>query len=41
MEFKEMLAAFAAKYGVEGLDGVEGAAELEVDGILEPLSERV
>ena len=33
MEFKEMLAAFAAKYGVEGLDGAEGAAELEVDGI--------
>ena len=33
MEFKEILAAFAAKYGVEGLDGAEGAAELEVDGI--------
>ena len=33
MEFKELLAAFAAKYGVEGLDGVDGVAELEVDGI--------
>ena len=33
MEFKELLAAFAAKYGVDGLDGVEGVAELEVDGI--------
>ena len=33
MEFKELLAAFAAKYGVEGLDGADGAAELDVDGI--------
>jgi hypothetical protein len=33
MEFKELLAAFAAKYGVDGLDGAEGVAELEVDGI--------
>ena len=33
MEFKELLAAFAAKYGVEGLDGADGVAELEVDGI--------
>ena len=33
MEFKELLAAFAAKYGIEGLDGAEGVAELEVDGI--------
>ena len=33
MEFRELLAAFAAKYGVEGLDGAEGVAELEVDGI--------
>ena len=33
MEFKEMLAAFAAKYGIEGLDGADGVAELEVDGI--------
>ena len=33
MEFKELMAAFAAKYGVEGLDGVDGVAELDVDGI--------
>ena len=33
MEFKELMAAFAAKYGVEGLDGVDGAAELDVDGV--------
>ncbi len=32
MEFRELLAAFAAKYGVEGLDGADGVAELEVDG---------
>ncbi len=32
MEFKELLAAFAAKYNIEGLDGAEGVAELEVDG---------
>ena len=33
MEFKELLAAFAAKYGIEGFDGADGAAALEVDGI--------
>ena len=33
MEFKELLAAFAAKYGIEGLDSADGAAEIEVDGI--------
>ena len=33
MEFKELLAAFAAKYNIEGLDGAEGVAELEVDDI--------
>ena len=33
MEFKELLAAFAAKYSIEGLDGAEGAAEFEADGI--------
>ena len=33
MEFKELLAVFAAKYEVDGLDGVDGVAELEVDGI--------
>ena len=32
MEFKELLAAFAAKYNIEGLDGAEGVAELDVDG---------
>jgi len=33
MEFKELLAAFAAEYGVEGLDGADGVAELDVDGV--------
>ena len=33
MEYKELLAAFAAKYGIEGLDGADGAAELDVEGI--------
>ncbi len=33
MEFKELLAAFAAKYGIEGIDGADGVAELDVDGI--------
>ena len=33
MEFKELLSAFAAKYGVEGLDGADGAAALDVDGV--------
>ena len=33
MEFKELLAAFAAKYGIEELDGTDGVAEFEVDGI--------
>ncbi len=33
MEFKELLAAFAAKYGIKGLDGDGGAAELDVDGV--------
>ena len=33
MEFKELLAAFAAKYGIEGFDGADGAAALEVDGL--------
>ena len=33
MEFKELLAAFAAKYEIAGLDGADGVAELEVDGI--------
>jgi hypothetical protein len=33
MEFKESLAAFAVKYGIEGLQGTGGAAELDVDGV--------
>ncbi len=33
MDFKELLAAFAAKYGIEGLDGSEGAAALDVEGV--------
>ncbi len=33
MEFKELLAAFAAKFGIEGLGGADGVAELKVDGI--------
>lgn len=33
MEFKELLAAFAAQYEIKGLDGAEGAAALEVDGL--------
>ena len=33
MEFKELLAAFSAKHGIEGLDGADGAAMLDVDGI--------
>ena len=33
MEFKELLAAFAVKYGIEGLQSADGAAELDVDGV--------
>lgn len=33
MEFKELLEGFAAKYGIEGLAGADGVAELKVDGI--------
>ena len=33
MEFKELVEAFAAKYGIEGLDGADGVVELDVDGI--------
>jgi len=32
MEFMELIAAFAAKHGIEGLDGADGVAELNVDG---------
>ena len=33
MVFHELLAAFAAQYGIAGLDGADGAAELDVDGL--------
>jgi len=33
MEFKELIAGFAAKFGIEGLDGADGVAELDVEGI--------
>ena len=33
MEFKELLAAFAAKYRIEGFDGADGVAALDVEGI--------
>jgi hypothetical protein len=33
MEFKELIVGFAAKYGIEGLGGVDGSAEISVDGI--------
>ena len=33
MEFKDLLKAFAAKYGVEGLDGADDVAELYVEGV--------
>ena len=33
MEFKELLAAFAAKYGIEGLNDADGVAMLKADDI--------
>ena len=33
MEFKELIVGFANRFGIEGLDGADGAAELKVDGI--------
>jgi hypothetical protein len=33
MEFKELIAGFAAKYGIKGFDGADGVAELDVDGV--------
>ena len=33
MEFRELIAGFAAKYGLAGLDGADGVAELDVEGI--------
>ena len=42
MEFKELIAGFAAKYGIEGLDGADGVAELDVEGVrVELLDDRV
>ena len=32
MDFRELIARFAAKYGIEGLDGADGVAELYVEG---------
>ena len=33
MEFKELLMAFAEKYGIEGMDGVDGTAAIDVEGV--------
>ena len=33
MEFKDLITGFAAKYGIDGLDGADGVAELDVEGI--------
>jgi len=33
MEFKDLIAGFAAKYGIDGLDGADGVAEIDVEGI--------
>ena len=33
MEFQELLAAFAAKYRIQGLDGTDGAVEIDVDSV--------
>ena len=33
MESRKLIAAFAAKYGIEGLSGADDAVELNVDGI--------
>lgn len=32
MEFRELIARFAAKYAIVGLDGADGVAELYVEG---------
>jgi len=34
MEFKKLIAAFAAKHGIEGLDGASDAVVLDFDGVL-------
>ena len=33
MTFEELIAAFAARYGIEGLEAGDGAAALDVDGM--------
>jgi len=33
MEFKELIAEFAAKYGIKELEGADGVAELYVEGV--------
>lgn len=33
MDFKELVATFAAKYGISNLDNPEGTVELDVDGV--------
>ena len=33
MEYKELIAAFAAKCGIEGLSASDGAAVIEADGV--------
>ena len=33
MEFKELVAGFAAKCGIGNIDGADGVVELEIDGI--------
>lgn len=33
MEFKELISEFAAEHGIEGCDGADGVAELDVDGV--------
>ena len=33
MDFRQLIADFAAKYGIKGFDGADGVAELDVDGV--------
>jgi len=33
MEFKNLIAGFAAKHGIKDLDGTDGVTELDVDGV--------
>ena len=33
MEYRELIATFAAKYGMEGLDGSDGVVALDADGV--------